>query len=172
MMKGPYFYETKTVWQGQRRGAAEAGDLPAISVGAPPEFGGETGHWSPEHLLAAAVESCLMTTFLAIAEKSRLKLVSYRSSSLATLDWIDGRLRVTKLTIRPLIELDNDKDKERAARLLEKAEQHCPISNALNAPLQVEPAIVTSEGLTHARTGGGAALMIAGLSLSSFLGGD
>ncbi len=44
-----------------------------IEVATPPEFPkGIAGIWSPEHLLVAAVSSCLMTTFLAVAENSKL----------------------------------------------------------------------------------------------------
>lgn len=39
----------------------------------PPEFGGPERTWSPEHLFVAAVSSCLMTTFRAIAEMSELE---------------------------------------------------------------------------------------------------
>lgn len=45
-----------------------------IEVATPPEFPkGMEGIWSPEHLLVAAVNSYLMTTFLAIAENSKLE---------------------------------------------------------------------------------------------------
>jgi organic hydroperoxide reductase OsmC/OhrA len=45
---------------------------PCIEVATPPEFPkGMPGIWSPEHLFTAAVSSCLMTTFLAIAENSK-----------------------------------------------------------------------------------------------------
>jgi organic hydroperoxide reductase OsmC/OhrA len=43
-----------------------------IEVATPPQFPkGVQGIWSPEHLFTAPVNSCFMTTFLAIAENSR-----------------------------------------------------------------------------------------------------
>lgn len=63
MNQGPYFYETHLYWKGRRRGLVEVAELPPVTTSAPPEFQGEPGYWTPEHLLVAALESCLMTTF-------------------------------------------------------------------------------------------------------------
>lgn len=52
-------------------------DLPPLRVASPPEFGGPGGIWSPEHMFVAAVSSCLMTTFRAIAEMASLEVVEY-----------------------------------------------------------------------------------------------
>ncbi len=139
MRRGPYFYETHIYWKGRRRGLLEVAELPPITASTPPEFSGEPGFWSPEHLLVASVESCLMMTFLAIAETSRLPVVSYRSSALAKLERLEGKgLRFTKITVRPIIKIESEEHREKAARLLEKAEQHCFVSQALNVPIQFE----------------------------------
>ena len=106
MTKGPYYYETRTSWNEKRRGVITFDRLPPISVSSPPEFEGEAGFWSPEHLLVASAESCLMMTFLAIAEKAGLPIHSYQSWALGKLDSVQGQgLRFTKLTIRPAIKL-------------------------------------------------------------------
>jgi peroxiredoxin-like protein len=142
MKMGPYYYETHIYWKGRRRGLVEVSELPSITTSAPPEFEGEPGFWTPEHLLVAAVETCLMTTFLAIAEKSRLPIVSYRSSTLAKLAAVEGAgLGFTKLTVRPVIKVEREEDREKAERLLAKAEKHCFVSNALKTPVQLEPSV-------------------------------
>lgn len=142
MMKGPYFYETRLRWTGARQGRIDAAELPAVPVSAPPEFDGEAGLWSPEQLLVSAVETCLMTTYLAIAEKSSLETLEYSSSSHATLEWADaGGLRFTGLTVRPRIELASGANSAKAVRIVEKAHRHCPVSNALNFPVHVVPEI-------------------------------
>jgi organic hydroperoxide reductase OsmC/OhrA len=54
-----------------------------IEVATPPEFnGGIAGIWSPEHLLVAAVNSCLMTTFLAVAENFKLGYEKFSSKAI------------------------------------------------------------------------------------------
>jgi len=46
----------------------------SLDVATPPQFPkGIERVWSPEHLFTAAVNSCLMTTFLSIAENSKLE---------------------------------------------------------------------------------------------------
>ena len=56
-----------------------------VEVATPPEFAnGMPGIWSPEHLFVAAVNSCLMTTYLAIADNSKLPFVSFSSRATGT----------------------------------------------------------------------------------------
>lgn len=142
MTKGPYYYETRLRWTGARQGRIDGPEMPAVLVSAPPEFNGEAGLWSPEHLLVSAVETCLMTTFLAIAENSKLEMLDYASSSHATLEWIDGDgYRFTELTVRPRIEIATGSDSGKAVRIVEKAHKHCLVSNALNFPVHVAPEI-------------------------------
>ena len=142
MTKGPYIYETRLRWTGARQGRIDAPELPAVPVSAPPEFNGEAGLWSPEHLLVSAVETCLMTTFLAIAENSKLQALAYDSTSHATLEWVDGAgYRFTGLTVRPLIEVASGTDSGKAVRIVEKAHKHCLVSNAVNFPVHVAPEI-------------------------------
>lgn len=144
MDRRAFFYETKTVWAGRRRGVLKAGGLPPIDASSPPEFNGESGFWSPEQLLVASAESCLMATFIAIAEMSKLEVRSYRSAARAKLEPSNGqRFAFTELAICPVIEVGCEQDRERAERLLEKAKRHCFVSNALSIPVQVEARILT-----------------------------
>ena len=143
MTNGPYFYETRLRWTGGRQGRIDSPELPAVPVSAPPEFKGEAGVWSPEHLLVSAVETCLMTTFLAIAENSKLGALAYDSTSHATLEWVDGGgYRFTELTVRPRIEIASGADSGKAVRIVEKAHKHCLVSNALNFPVHVVPEVI------------------------------
>lgn len=146
MNQGPYFYETHLYWKGRRRGLVEVAELPPVTTSAPPEFQGEPGYWTPEHLLVAALESCLMTTFLAIAEKSHLEVVSYRSSALAKLESIEGGgLGFTRILVRPIVKLHSEQDREKARRVLDKAEKNCFVSKALSVPVHYDASIVVPE---------------------------
>ncbi|MES1225955.1 MAG: OsmC family peroxiredoxin, partial [Bacteroidota bacterium] len=68
-METTHYYEVKLNWESDRKGLMSSPVLnSSIEVATPPEFPkGIHGIWSPEHLLVAAVNSCMMTTFLAIA---------------------------------------------------------------------------------------------------------
>jgi peroxiredoxin-like protein len=138
----PYFYETEVAWTGERKGALRAPGLPAIEVGAPPEFKGHEGIWSPEHLYVASVNLCFMTTFLAIAEFSKLNFSDFTCRARGTLDKEDGRgFRITEIILKPKLMVEEERDLERAARILEKAERNCLISNSINTRVKLEPEI-------------------------------
>lgn len=81
-------YSVDLSWMNDRRGLLSSGVLnDKISVATPPEFkGGMAGIWSPEHLLVAAVSSCLMTTFLAIAENFKLEYESFDCKAVGKLE--------------------------------------------------------------------------------------
>ena len=75
-----------------------------IEVATPPDFPkGMPGIWSPEHLLIAAVNCCLMTTFLAIAEKSKLDYDSFECKAIGWVDRAEGKLQVTKIVLKPKV---------------------------------------------------------------------
>jgi len=108
----------------------------------PPEFGGPGGYWSPETLLLAAVGDCLMLTFRAIAKASRFEWGELTADVEGVLERIDGNSRFTTLTTRVRLVVPPGTDAARAKRLLEKAEQGCPISNSLTATKHLEAEIV------------------------------
>lgn len=143
MSDNAYFYATQIQWAGKRRGDLHAAGLPPFTVSTPPEFKGEAGFWTPEHLFVAAAESCLMATFLGIAENSALPIVSYRSSACGRLEKIEGAgLRFTAITIYPIVHLENAQHRARAERIMAKAEKSCLIANSIALPLRVEPNFV------------------------------
>ena len=51
----PYFYETEIEWKGEKDLKLSSAKLPPIAAGAPPEFKGREGNWSPEHLFVASL---------------------------------------------------------------------------------------------------------------------
>lgn len=135
-------FETSTQWKASKEGTISAPELPDLDVASPPVFGGREGTWTPEHLFVAAAEVCLMTTFLAIAELSKLAVRGYRSRARGTLEKVEGEgLQFTSILVFPNIELENEKDAARAKRNLEKAEAHCLISKSMKTPVRIEASI-------------------------------
>lgn len=146
MTKAPYFYETQVYWEGERRGVVEYGDFAPIVVSAPSEFGGEPSFWTPEQLLVAAAETCFMESFLAIAERSHLSIVSYRSTALAKLEHVSGGgLEFTNVWVRPVVGTERAADRIRAADALERARAACSVTRALRLPIEVEPQIFSED---------------------------
>ena len=141
-METQYFYTTEIEWTGERTGDLRAPVLPGLHVDAPPEFKGHEGAWTPEHLFVGAVNSCFMTTFVAIAENSKLDFVSFNADAQGKLEKLDGQgLMITEIVLRPRLTVAHARDAERAARILAKAEKACLISNSVKTEIRLEPEI-------------------------------
>ncbi len=141
-LQDSYVYRVEVEWTKRRAGVVKAEGLPDLSVSAPPEFSGEPGRWTPEHLLLAATASCLMSSFLAVAEAFKLPVASYRAKGHAKLEKPPGEgYRFTEITLVPEIGVAAE-DMEKAQRILSKAERSCFISNSLRASVHVEPQFV------------------------------
>lgn len=144
-----HFYNVQIEWNKDRKGVMCSPELnPAtmnggcIEVATPPEFPkGIPGIWSPEHLFTAAVSSCLMTTFLAIAENSKLEFTKFHCDSKGKLDQVDGKFLMTEVILETTVTIRDEKDKERAERVLAKAEAACLISNSIKSKVTMIPHI-------------------------------
>lgn len=136
-------YPVDVRWTSGKAGFAESADgLPSLPFASPPEFGGEEGLWTPEHLLVASVASCLMTTFLAIAELSKLEVESLEVGGSGHLvRGEDRRYRFDRVTLRPVVGVVGEAAREKALRLLAKAEEVCLITRSLSAEVLMEPRI-------------------------------
>lgn len=154
-----HFYHVDIAWSETRKGMMCSPDLisPAtaspgcIEVATPPEFPhGIPGIWSPEHLFTAAISSCLMTTFLAIAENSQLEFVSFRCSARGKLEKADGKFTMTEVALDPVVVIAHEKDRDKALRVLQKSEANCLISNSVKSKIVMHPRIlVQSEVPSH-----------------------
>lgn len=141
-MTTPHFYETEVGWMGKKRGFLQAPGLPSLEVSSPPEFNGHEHTWTPEHLFVAAVNSCYMATFLTIAELSKLDFVSFASNAVGKLEKSEGQgYRITEIVLKPKLAIRFEYDAERAARIMEKAERNCLVSNSVLTAIKLEPEI-------------------------------
>jgi peroxiredoxin-like protein len=141
-MEDKYFYSTKVEWTGARHGSLKSDSLPTLQVDAPPEFKGNEGMWTPEHLFVGAISSCFMTTFVAIAENSKLDFESLKISADGTLEKVEGvGFMITQIVLRPALTVNDAGATARAVRILEKAEKYCLISNSAKTEIRVEPEI-------------------------------
>jgi peroxiredoxin-like protein len=145
-MQNEYFYSTEVEWSEAREGELSSSALPRLHVDAPPEFKGHQGSWTPEHLFVGAVNSCFMTTFLAIAENSKLDFVSFKAAADGKLEKREGQgFSITEIVLKPKLTIRDSHDAARAARILEKAEKHCLISNSVKTEIKLEAEINVGE---------------------------
>jgi peroxiredoxin-like protein len=116
--------------------------LPELQTAPPADFDGPGDAWSPEHLLLAAVESCYLFTFQAIARASRLTFESLKLSGEGIVDHKEGITRFSAIVLRPTLRLAAGHDRDRAMRILEKSERACLVSASLSTPVRLEPEII------------------------------
>ena len=146
----PHYYNVSVAWKSDRKGLMCSPELNnpdtnsagCLEVATPPEFPkGIPGIWSPEHLFTASVSSCLMTTFLAIAENSKLEFDSFECNSKGKLEQVNGKFQMTEITLYPVVTVHEESQKERAMRVLQKAEVNCLISNSIKSKVTMEPEV-------------------------------
>ncbi|MFZ2906092.1 MAG: OsmC family protein [Cyclobacteriaceae bacterium] len=146
----PHYYEVNINWNHDRKGLmcapdvqAQAGGNGCLEVATPPQFTkGIPGIWSPEHLFTAAVSSCLMTTFLAIAENSKLDFTGFQCASKGKLEQVNGKFLMTEVILEPTVTIVRDEDRDRAIRVLEKSEAACLISNSIKSTVVMKPTVM------------------------------
>lgn len=143
-MTQDHLYEVNLQWTDSRKGVLKSPVLPqSIEVATPPDFPkGIGGIWSPEHLFVASVNSCLMMTFLAIAENSGLEFLSFDSSATGRVDRVDGRYRVTEIILRPRLVIPATQNPDKARRILEMSERACLITGSINTVVHLEPEVL------------------------------
>ena len=132
-------YTAKTTWSSARRGLLSAADKPNIVVGSPPEFKGEPGIWAPEELLVGSVNTCLMLTFLALAQARGLAPAGYESAAEGLLENVEGMYRITEVTVRPHITVTAEAELGRAREIMETVEAQCFISNSIKSKVKLLP---------------------------------
>jgi len=145
-----HYYNVDVTWTQDRKGLLSSPELRTpgkeenndIEVATPPEFPkGIPGIWSPEHLFTAAVSSCLMTTFLSIAENSKLEFTHFECKSKGKLEKSEGRFMISEIILEPEVTLVNENDREKAERILQKSEAACLISNSIRSKITMTPSI-------------------------------
>ena len=107
------------------------------SASASPGYKGDGSKADPEDLLVAALSSCHMLSFLAIAAKKKLMVESYEDDAVGFLENEGGKLWITRVILRPKVAINAD-----AALLAEihrLAHEACFIANSVKTDVQVEP---------------------------------
>lgn len=144
-------YSVDVNWKEDRKGLmcspelknTETGETNCIEIATPPEFEKGMPHiWTPEHLFTAAVSSCLMTTFLAIAEYSKLEFVGFKCGSKGILEKVDGKFAISEVHLFPEVIIADEAKRERTERILEKSEKACLISNSITSKVIMQPKII------------------------------
>jgi peroxiredoxin-like protein len=140
-------YKASTAWSSARRGTLSSSGTPNIDVGSPPEFKGEPDVWAPEELLLGSVNTCMMLTFLALAQAKGLTPERYESEAEGLLENIEGKYRITEVMVRPHVSLKDRAELERAREIMESVEAQCFISNSIKSKVSLAAEFVVAPSL-------------------------
>ena len=113
----------------------------SIEAGSSPDYGGSDKNINPEQKLAAAVSSCFMMTFLALAAKMKWPVVSYKDKAISYLGKNnEGRMFVNKIQLNPEIIFSNDfkVSSEEMLKMKERSHKYCFIANSLSKDVEIE----------------------------------
>ena len=112
----------------------------SIAGSSAPAYFGNPGTVNPETLLLAALASCHMLTFLAIAAKFGFQVSRYRDKAEGTLAKnAEGRVAITHCRLRPEIAFSGDKipGPDELRKMHQSAHRNCFIANSLNADVDI-----------------------------------
>ncbi len=106
-----------------------------LAASSAPEFGGDADRADPEEMFVAALSSCHMLWFLALARAERLRVTAYEDEPEGTMD----ATRFTGVVLRPRVSFEEDPGIERVTGLHHRAHERCFIANSVSCPVEVEP---------------------------------
>jgi organic hydroperoxide reductase OsmC/OhrA len=112
-----------------------------ISASAAPAYHGNPAHVNPEESLIAALSSCHMLTFLAMAVKKHFVVDRYSDHAVGFLEKNqNGKLAITRVILRPLVVFGGTTPPtpEQIGALHERAHSECFIANSATTEVTVE----------------------------------
>jgi organic hydroperoxide reductase OsmC/OhrA len=110
-----------------------------------PGYGGDPSRANPEQLFVAALSACQALTYLFLAARSGVRVVGYTDDAEGRLGSDGGRMRMSKVTLRPQITLEPGSDHARAVELVEQAHERCFIGNSVSTPVELAPTVAFAE---------------------------
>ena len=124
---------------------------PAMRGSSDPMFRGDPALHNPEELLVAALSSCHMLSYLALAARRGVHVVDYEDEATGTMLFEGGGGHFTDVTLRPLVTIAPGSDRELAAHLHHEAHETCFIASSVNFPVRNEAriAVATAEAATR-----------------------
>lgn len=143
-------FTTLLDWSGAAKGAtrdaaAFSRDLELAACGrllplsSAPGFKGDPARLNPEVLFVGALSACQALTYLFLAARKEVVVTAYVDNAEGVLEMVDGRMRMSRVTLRPKITLEEGSDEATARALVSRAHDGCFIANSVSAAVDIEP---------------------------------
>jgi organic hydroperoxide reductase OsmC/OhrA len=137
----PHEYEVDLAGTPSGYATISAPGLPDLTAAPPHEYDGPGDAWSPEHLLLAAVSTCFLFTFRAVARASHAEFVDVDAHTSGTVAKVAGVVRFTDIAVRATVTIPAGGDVERLRQAIDKTAAHCLVSSSLTTEVRVEAVI-------------------------------
>jgi organic hydroperoxide reductase OsmC/OhrA len=116
-----------------------------LPMSAAPAYHGNPARVNPEQLFVASLSACQALTYLFLAAKSGVAVVGYTDEAEGRLAPVDGKIRMSRVTLHPRITLEVRSDEARARELVARAHRGCFIANSVSTPVEIEPSFEFAE---------------------------
>jgi organic hydroperoxide reductase OsmC/OhrA len=143
----PHQYDTHLEAGPMGSGIVSTSGLPPLKTAPPVQFDGPGNAWSPEHLFLAAIQTCFLFTFRAVARASNLEYLALDVDATGVVNREGRTTRFTEVVLTPRLTLSAGADRDHALRTLMKAEATCLVSASISTPIRLAPEIVESADL-------------------------
>jgi organic hydroperoxide reductase OsmC/OhrA len=110
-----------------------------VPASAAPKYLGSPNRIDPEEAFVAALSSCHMLSFLAIASRKRVVVDSYDDEAIGFLEENAAKkLVITRVILRPKVIFGTPVDRERAEKMHHEAHEQCFIANSVKTDVRCE----------------------------------
>src|SRR5262249_28511752 len=118
---------------------------PALEVSAAPQYRGDPTRLNPEELFVAALASCQLLTYLALARGAGVTVQRYEDDAVGTLAIAERKMRMTDVLLGRGITVAEGTAEEKARALVKKAHDGCFTATSVPCPARVEAQIVIGD---------------------------
>lgn len=141
----PHTYDVTLLGTPTGYATSTSDGLPDLTTAPPREYDGPGDAWSPEHLLLAAVSSCFLFTFRAVAKASRVEFVEVEAHTSGVVSKIDGVIRFSDIVVRATVTVPAHAHTDAVRRAIDKTSAHCLVSSSLVTLPRIEAEIRTAD---------------------------
>jgi len=151
MTNSGHTYTTELTWRGSTGAGYAAYDRfhsattpPAVTevrMSSDAAFRGDPDLVNPEQLLVLAASSCQLLSFLAVAARGKVDVLSYEDSAVGVMPMDVSPIRITTIALTPRIVVAAGTDLASVEQMLRDAHDQCYIANSLTTEITVAATI-------------------------------
>ena len=112
-----------------------------VAASAAPQYLGNEALVDPERAFVAALSSCHMLTFLALAAREGFVVDDYRDEAVGKMERnAEKRVAITRVLLQPAISWGSEPpNQEQLDKLHANAHKHCFIANSVTTEIEIAP---------------------------------